>query len=182
MATLAGGSHLREAALPARRGAWLYAAGMKTGGNDMASTATRMAIGFAAGALAVLVVHQGMFAILHATGMVPNPPWRTNPVPPYGVPTIVNQAFWGGLWGVAYALAYDRLPGAGWLKGFLFGMIGPMLLGSWLVVAAIKGQPLMAGLVPQRLLIGFLLNGVAFGIGLGIIYPLLRGMAGSGRT
>lgn len=145
----------------------------------MGSTAVRIGLGFVAGALAVLVFHQGMFAILHAAGMLPNPPFRMNPVPPYGVPTIVNQAFWGGLWGSVFALAYDQLPGAGWLKGILFGMVGPMLLGSWLVVSVIKGQPIMAGWVPQRLLIGFLLNGIAFGVGLGLLYPLLRGMIGT---
>ena len=56
--------------------------------------------------------------------------------------------------------------------------VGPMLLGSWLVVSLIKGQPIMAGWVPQRLLVGWLLNGIAFGIGLGLLYPLLTKATG----
>ena len=139
---------------------------------------SRVLPGFIAGALAVLAFHQGMYLILNMTGLLPSPPWRMNPVPPYGVPILINQMFWGGLWGTAFGLLYRQIPGPILVKGITFGMIGPMLLGSWLVVSLIKGQPIMAGWVPQRLLVGFLLNGIAFGIGLGLLYPLLTKATG----
>jgi hypothetical protein len=148
----------------------------KPGGQDVNDNAVKLLTGFIAGALAVLVFHQLTYLGLQQAGMVTSPPWRMNPVPPYGVPTILNQVFWGGLWGAAFGLLFGQLPGRGWQKGIIFGMIGPMLLGSWLVVALLKGQPVMAGFVPPRMLVGFLLNGIAFGLGLGLLYPALRGL------
>lgn len=147
----------------------------------MPSHALKVGLGFVAGATAVLIFHQGMYLLLNLAGLVSNPPWRFNPVPPLGVPTLFNQMFWGGLWGVGFALLHGRISGPGWLRGVLFGMIGPMLFGSWLVVAMIKGQPIMAGWVPQRLLVGFLLNGIAFGLGLGLTYPALKRLS-AGRS
>jgi hypothetical protein len=73
------------------------------------------------------------------------------------------------------------------VRGFVFGCIFPMLLGSWLIVALIKGQPLLAnafgknGFNILQLRNGFLLNGVAFGIGLGLLYPLIAGWFGKAR-
>lgn len=153
----------------------------------MSETAGRLVIGFMAGILAVLIFHQGMFAILHQAGYIPATPWRMTPVPPYGVPVLLNQMFWGGLWGALLAAVYDNLGSLpGWAKGLLFGMVGPMLLGSWLIVAVIKGTPLMSGFFNNYNILslrnGFLLNGIAFGLGLGILYPLLRDMLGRKRV
>lgn len=150
----------------------------------MNGTFGRLLAGFIAGALAVLIFHQGMYLLLHLSGLIPNAPWRMNPVPPYGVPTIINQMFWGGLWGAGFALLYDVLPGSAVVKGLIFGMLGPMLLGSWLVVAFLKGQPLFAGAFAKgfditKLRNGFLLNGIAFAIGIGLLYPRLAGLIGA---
>ena len=116
-------------------------------------------------------------------------PWNMTPLKSaYGLPVIVSQTFWGGVWGVLFAFLADHMPGPGALKGFVFGCLFPMLLGSGLVVSLLKGQPVLAGLLTDgniwRLRPGFLLNGVAFGIGLGLLYPLLAGWMGakSGRT
>jgi hypothetical protein len=99
------------------------------------------------------------------------------PVPPWHVPGIVNLMFWGGLWGVLYALVADKLPGgASWLKGAIFGIIGPILIGSWLVGAFLKGQPLLAGLQPNRWIAGLLI-GIGFGVALGLVYDMLRAKA-----
>lgn len=153
------------------------------GEGEMNGGAGRLLAGFLAGALAVLVFHQGMYLVLNLAGLVPNAPWRTNPVGPLAVPQIINQMFWGGLWGAAFGLALDRLPGPALVKGLIFGMVGPMLLGSWLIVATIKGQPLFSGAFAKgwdimKLRNGFLLNGAAFGLGLGLLYPLLAGLKG----
>ena len=41
--------------------------------------------------------------------------------------------FWGGLWGVVFALIADQVPGrAIWLKGLIFGLLGPLLV-NWFV-------------------------------------------------
>lgn len=140
--------------------------------------ALKAAQGFAAGALAVLIFHQSMYFVLSQFNLVQNLPWRMNPIPPFGVPSLINQMFWGGLWGVLYAVAVARwIPGALWIGGLVFGLVFPMTLGSWLIVPLIKSQPLLSGYFihhdPLRLLSGFLLNGIAYGLGLGIIYSTL---------
>jgi hypothetical protein len=147
----------------------------------MASSRTHKAVyGFIAGAIATLVFHQCMYAVLTAAGWLPQRPWRMTPVAPLSVPWIISLTFWGGLWGIPFALLYERLGawlgGAGpWLRGMVFAAIGPLLLGSWLIVPILKGNAVFAGLAPQRMLIGILLNVVAYGIGLGISYVLLLG-------
>jgi len=75
------------------------------------------------------------------------------------VPTILNQMFWGGLWGLLFAAIADPLPP--WpllLLGGAVGVLGPVL-ASWFVVAPLKGNPIAAGWVPQRMLAGILING-----------------------
>lgn len=147
----------------------------------------RAAVGFATGALAVAIFHQGMYVVLARLGIpLQGVPWDMRPdAAAYGLPRLVNLMFWGGLWGVGFAWLGDRLPGPGWLRGMLFGMLGPMLLGSWLVVSLIKGRPVLNGLLVDgnliRLRTGFLLNGVAFGLGLGLLHPLLARLLGGGR-
>lgn len=142
-----------------------------------------LAIGFLAGALAVPLFHQGMVLILHLAGQVPNFPWQMRPVPPFNVPTLVNQMFWGGVWGVVFAAVVEAIPGRSLLlKGVVFGLLGPWLIGNGLLVPLIKGGPLLFGFAPQRMLIGALI-GAAFGLGLALIYGLLRPrLAGRERT
>ena len=38
------------------------------------------------------------------------PFYSMRPIPPFGVPQILSQAFWGGIWGIVFALAVPRLP------------------------------------------------------------------------
>lgn len=145
----------------------------------MVVTPRNIVAGFLAGALSVIVFHQSAYALMSNLGMVQGQPWRMNTfVAPLGVPDLVNQAFWGGLWGILFALVVDRMPRVPtWVNGMIFAMIGTMLLGSWIIVSLIKGRPLFSGYLQNydlgRLRNGFLLNGVAFGIGLGLIYGLL---------
>ena len=151
----------------------------------MPSAATKTIAGFITGFLAVVVFHQIMYVIMQQMGLpLRGTPWSMQPDPAaFGMPRVLNQAFWGGLWGIAYAFLVDRIPGGmGWLKGLIFGFIGPALLGSWLVVALIKGQPMFSGAMAKggfdvmALRNGFLLNAVAFGLGLGLLYPLIARM------
>jgi hypothetical protein len=158
---------------------------------------TKIVAGFLAGALAVLIFHQGMYLIMQSYlgFQLQGAPWRTNATVLWpelfralkmtapSVPQILHQMIWGGLFGILFAFVIDSMPGgAAIIKGFVFGMIFPMLLGSWLIVAWVKSRPLMAGAFAKggfnvmALRNGFLLNGVAFGLGLGLLYPMLRRM------
>jgi hypothetical protein len=67
-------------------------------------------IGFAAGALSVLVFHRGMVALLHLARLVPNPPFPMRAVPPLGLPQIASMAFWGGVWAVLIAAILAARP------------------------------------------------------------------------
>ena len=54
-----------------------------------------LALAFLAGALGVLVFHQGFIAILHVAGIIPNLAWP--PTAPLHIPQVLSLAFWGGL-------------------------------------------------------------------------------------
>ena len=129
-------------------------------------------LGIVAAAISVLTFHQGMWALLHAGGIMPSPPYSTDPVPPFGVPKIASLCFWGGLYGLVFALVLPRLPHRApiWLLGFGLGLLAAFI--GWFVVAPLKGQPVASGFVPLRLLVSVLINGT-WGIGVGVILPLL---------
>jgi hypothetical protein len=136
----------------------------------MPSAAMRGFLGFIAGAIAVLTFHQGMIELLHTLGFVSFTPYRTNPVAPFGVPAIVSNCFWGGLWGVAFGLLMPRFTWPMWLYGLILGLIA--VLTGWFIVAPLKHLPLAGGWVPANMLRSVLING-CFGLGVGLILPLL---------
>ena len=135
------------------------------------TTAQRMILGFIAAAISVLIFHQGMILLLREIGML-NPAARVwNLAPnPFGVPQGLNRCFWGGLYGVAFGLLAPRFRLPMVVCGLLTG-VAAMLVGLF-VVPAIKGAPIGGGWAAQSWLRSFLINGF-FGIGLGLIYPLL---------
>jgi hypothetical protein len=149
----------------------------------------RLLTGFVAAMLSVLLFHQPTIAILKAAGMLPptsqiyNMAPLGNALPAVaglfksigfgGWPTLFNQLFWGGLLGALFGLIHHKLPGGLMLlKGLVFGLI-VVVLSNWLLVPLIKGQPIFAGFVPQRLMAGAIIQ-AAFGTGLGLIYGLMR--------
>lgn len=141
----------------------------------------RAAAGFAAGAVSVLVFHQGAWAVLHALGMMPAP-FPTAPVPPFGVPRIYDLCFWGGLYGAVFGLFFPMLPARGiWFQGVLLGLIAE--LGSLYLVPAIKGLPLAFGGAERAIVISTLIN-ATWGLGVGLFIPLVapRGRLGRLRS
>ena len=163
----------------------------------MNTTMTRVIGGFIAGFLAVLIFHQGMYVLIQqligmkVLGAPPlsGTPWNFAADPAaYGLPRVLNQSFWGGLWGIVFAYMIDMMPGPNWVRGIVFGFIFPALIGSWLLVALIKGTPIFSGAFAKggfnymSLRNGFLLNCVGFGLGLGVLYPLIAGMMGGRST
>jgi hypothetical protein len=154
------------------------------GAGSQSSTVGRgLLIGFVAGVVAVAVFHQLSGLLLGFVGLSEGTFYSFRPTAPFGVPRVMSQMFWGGVWGVVFAAVVNRLRRR-WpivVVGFVFSLCGPVLFG-WLVVAAIRGEPLMGGFVPLRMLSSVLING-SFGIGLALIFAWLRRVAeGRPRT
>jgi len=135
--------------------------------------------GFLAGFVAVLVFHQGSAFLLHlasadipsvraVVGNVPAP-FNLAPRPPLGVPTVLSQAFWGGVWGMALAALLARLRPPALLFGTVFGAVALTLVAVTLV-PVLKGMPGWNGAIPWR---GLLFNGAwGFGAALLLLRPL----------
>ena len=130
-------------------------------------------LGFLAGVLSTLIFHQITIGILNSAGFVPSAPYSLRPIPPLGVPAVLNLAFWGGLWGIIWALVAEHQPRRwpSWLAGFLIGAILPTLVG-WFVVAPLKGLPVAQGFSPARMWIGPLVNGI-WGLGTAAVLEFL---------
>lgn len=129
-------------------------------------------LGFLAGVLSVLVFHQGTVWLLNQAGVLPNGPFRVTPIPPFGVPQIVNQAFWGGLWGVLIAFLIPRVRMPDLMFGALFGTVA-LTFVNWVVLPAIRGTPYFAGGVPSRMWPALLIA-AAFGWGVALILREMR--------
>lgn len=139
----------------------------------MSSSGARAILGFAAAAIAVLTFHQAMWALLHVLnlpGMGMPPPYPIAPVPPWGVPRILDLAFWGGLYGVLFGLALPLLRPPYWLDGLVLGIIAALV--GFFIVAPLKGAPIGGGWVVNNWARSLLINGF-WGIGVGLILPLI---------
>lgn len=133
-------------------------------------------LGFLAASLAVLTVHQLVFWFLSSAGVVSYAPWSLLPTRPWGVPAIINNTFWGGLWGALFALVWRQVSGSTLaVKGALFGVLGPLLAGRWVLVPLITGDPLFANLNLAAMLASFLAI-AAFGAALGWLYGRFTGL------
>jgi hypothetical protein len=155
----------------------------------------RIIVGFIAAVIAVLVFHQPGGIAAKALGYVPATytpynmaefkgalPAATNLFKSLGfagVPILVNQMFWGGVWGVVFGLLYSALPGRqAVVKGLALGII--VALFNWTLLPFIQGslrgipnQVYFGGGNLQRILTT-LFFALPFGIGTGLIYGLLR--------
>ena len=139
------------------------------------STSMTAVKGFVAGALSVVTVMAAAWWLTRAAGYIPanaNPLWSMTPaVPPFGVPRVVNLAFWGGLWGLAFALLFRGLSGAAfWLAWFFAGAIAVAATAIF-IVPTIKSIPIRA-LTPESLAVSGFLNGM-FGLGAALWLTLL---------
>ncbi len=141
-------------------------------------------LGFIAGAIAVVVVHQTIVLALVAAGLFPATaiPWNMKPYGPLGVPTIVNAMFWGGLWGALFGGIWHKLPGGAlWLRGLIYGLF-ITVVSNWTLLPLIRAHvfgvtnaqqiALFSGGDPKRMLGVVLLIG-GFGIGLALIFNLI---------
>lgn len=137
----------------------------------------RAVLGFIAAALSVLTFHQLMLGLLHVLAIpgleIPGTPYRFAPVPPFGVPVLLNLCFWGGLYGALFGLAFPKIAMPRWLAGLLLGLLA--VLVGFFIVPAIKGLPIGGGWVINNWIRSILING-CFGVGVGLIYPRLAGL------
>jgi hypothetical protein len=125
-------------------------------------------LGFVAGFFAVLIFHQSLWLILNFAGLIPpeRPAWPLDPIAPFGVPSVISKAFWGGIWGAALAPLLDRYRGrAYWTAWIAVGSMALSLVALF-VVPAIKGEP-MPEMWP-RLLASLMVN-AAWGFGTGLL-------------
>ncbi|HEV8660522.1 MAG TPA: hypothetical protein VGS96_18100 [Thermoanaerobaculia bacterium] len=132
--------------------------------------AKQIILSFVAGFIATLVFHQPVLWLLHLAGVAPRAPYSMNRVPPFGVPSVISLAFWGGVWGIILIAAIARIRGQGayYLAATIIGAFAPTLV-AWFVVAPIKHQPM--GFRMPSLLIGPIVN-AAWGLGTAVLYQL----------
>src|SRR3546814_11133399 len=99
-----------------------------------------------------MVFSSGTIALYQLAGApVPFAPWSMAPVSPFGVPQTLSAAFFGGLWGIAYAAAEPWLAARpGWPAVWLAFGILPLVVLSF-VVFPLTGIPLGGGFHPSRL-------------------------------
>jgi hypothetical protein len=129
---------------------------------------------FLAGFIAVLVFHQGAWALFRAAGKAPAPAWSMARLPPLGVPQVISSAFWGGLWGIVLAFIVPA-SGLGYWPGWI--VLGALLTSmvALLVVFPLKGRPFAAGWSPAVWVFALAVN-AAWGLGAGWLYGLLQSL------
>lgn len=103
-------------------------------------------LGFLAGAIATVTVHELINWILLSQGLFPRVPWSMETVNVAGradiaIPQIASDSFWGGLWGMFFATILGNNPqGSMTLKGILLGWLGPALIGVFSMVPVLTGK------------------------------------------
>ena len=101
-------------------------------------------LGFIAGFIAVLIFHQGLWYLFEVAGFTPftRPAWALDPIPPFGVPSVISKAFWGGVWAAALAPLFSNLRGpAYWASWIIVASLAPTLV-AFFVVPPLKGAAL----------------------------------------
>lgn len=124
---------------------------------------------FIAGFLATLIFHQGLVALLSATGVIGASAYNLSPTEPLGVPAVISLAFWGGVWGIVVWLLVRANHGLKrWIWAAVVGAVGPTAV-ALLVVFPLKGIDVGLAMVP----VGMVLNGV-WGVGTLLLLNALR--------
>jgi hypothetical protein len=147
-------------------------------------SAATLVMAFIAGVIAVPVFHQIAMLVINAIGLVSAllpipgiPIYEMTPTKPFGVPAILSISFWGGVWGVVFALTLPRWfhGTAYWIASLVIGGLALTLVYIFVVAPLKSGQ--IAPFVPV-LIIGFIVN-AAWGIGWALFLMLFERMRGS---
>jgi len=129
-------------------------------------------LGFAAGFIATLIFHQGLWYIFNQMGVIPlnRPAWAMDSTPPFEIPAVVSKAFWGGLWGLVLTSILIHLDGMSyWAAWIVLGAVA-LTAVAFFVVPPLKGQPIPA--LWPRFFVGLALNG-AWGFGTALLLRLV---------
>lgn len=137
----------------------------------MSSLAGRAIPGFIAGFLAVLTFHQAMVGVLHATDVIGGVPFSLAPVPPFRVPRLIDLCFWGGVWGLAFALVVRWVPGTALIQGILLGIAA--VLASHLLIVPFGGGSISQGWEFHGIVVSLAIN-CFWGIGVSLLLPSLQ--------
>lgn len=142
----------------------------------------KLVIGFIAGFLAVLAFHQPALLYLASIGFADAATYSMQATAPFGVPQVLSFAFWGGVWGILFALIEGSFPRGAmyWILAILFGAIFPTLV-AWFAVAPLKGQPMAGGWDFYRMMTGLIING-AWGLGTGVFLALGNSLTRTARS
>lgn len=125
---------------------------------------------FIAGFFSTLIFHQGMLALLHFGKLVARAPFAMIPMPPFGVPSVISLALWGGVWGVLlWPMICRQSGGMRWLLAIMLGALLPSLI-ALLVVFPLKGMAFAGNWDPKIWVGAALLNG-AWGFGVALLMP-----------
>lgn len=139
------------------------------------SNIQRIAIGFLAAVLSVLVFHQGMILLLRETGLFgvsrTSIVWNLAANPrAFGLPTLVNQCFWGGLYGAAFGLLAGRVRLGNLPLALITGAATTMV--GFFIVAALRGTPIAGGWQLMAWLRGLSI-GLSFGLGIWVFHTVI---------
>jgi hypothetical protein len=131
------------------------------------------ASGFIAGFLAVLIFHQSVWYVLDLVGLIPpqRPAWPLDAIPPFGVPSVVSKAFWGGVWGALLAPILRGLSGRAYWTGWIVVSAVALTLVAFFVVPPVKSEPIPA--LWPRFFAALLVN-AAWGLGTALFLQLVR--------
>lgn len=137
--------------------------------------ARRVVFAFVVGALAMLTFHQSAVGLFSEAGLFPVRPFILAPTGPLHVPQVVNGAFWSGLWGIVFLLAFFP-----WMRrlmpdlvaGLVWGFVVPVA-ALFLVIAPLKGQPI-AYSQPWGSMLRIALAHAFWGFGMVILWRGLR--------
>ncbi len=129
-------------------------------------------LGFAAGFIATLIFHQGLWYIFNQVGVIPldHPAWAMDSTPPFEIPAVLSKAFWGGLWGLVLTSILMHLDGMSyWAAWIVLGAVALTAVALF-VVPPLNGQPIPA--LWPRFFVGLALNG-AWGFGTALLLRLV---------
>jgi hypothetical protein len=139
----------------------------------MGSLLKSLVLGFVAGAIAYVLVHEGISLWLLNNGYATRVPWSMEPSLISGSPQIIVDAAWGGLWGAIFGLILGSVPkGSMTVRGAILGLIGTALIGTLIALPLIRGEQPFAT-VDVNALWPVLLVGTAFGAATAWLYGFL---------
>lgn len=141
----------------------------------MTDSIQKIVSGFLSGMLAAFLFHQSMVLLLKMSGILPEAaPWSWAPGPHPFMPAIVLTCLWGGLWGTIITLAWDDMPGDSLpMRGAAAGVLGPGVIGGWIIVPWMSGEPLFSGGDVKKIAISAALY-ASYGVGVALFHFLLE--------